>query len=125
MPLPLTRPAACSLCGEGMAMFEMETNTKYVALPNKHRHAPLTRRWVPGSGRIPRTPVPAGTDGGEKGVELQPNSLGLQATLDDTVRVTRLVTRTESALQMLALSAEADALPIVTHEEQPPRPKDK
>ena len=59
------------------------------------------------------------------GVELQPSSLGLQTTLEDAVQVTRLVTRTESALLLLALSAEADALPIVAHEEQPPRPEDK
>ena len=101
------KPTSCRICCEGTPMFEMETNTKYFALPNKHCHKEVTPRVRPD----PQDTCTAGTGGGEKGVELQPNSPGLQAILEDAIQVTRLVTRTESALLRLPLSAEADALP--------------
>ena len=59
-----------------------------------------------------------------KVVELQPNSRGLQAILQDGVQVTRLITRTQSSLLGLPLIAEADALSIVFPEEAPPCPQD-
>ena len=58
-------------------------------------------------------------------MELQPSSLALQTTLEDVVQVTGLVTRTELALLLLALTAEEDAGPVVAHVEQPPRLQDK
>ena len=105
-------------------MFEKETNTKYLVLPNKHRHAPSQGGDSQGPAGAPghlHRPV---TGGGERVVELQPNSLGFQAVAEDGVQVTRLITQPGPSLLGLRMVAEADALSILFPEEAPPCPQD-
>ena len=61
------KPTSSRICGEGTSMFEMETNTKYLVLPNKHRHAPSQGGDSQGPAGAPghlHRPV---TVGGERG----------------------------------------------------------
>ena len=73
-------------------MSDRETNTKYLVLPNNHRHAPSQGGDSQGPAGAPGHLYRPDTGGGELVVELQPNSQGFHAVAEDGVQATRLIT---------------------------------